>query len=148
VAVDRNLPPIGAFVAERVPVWSARTAERSALVALICVIFASVLPNVDRGPLQTAVGVTVLVLANAAVCLWLAGRGVRWRSTLTQFVGMVAVNAGVLAVFGTVARSSTEDLDGWALAFFGLLISLLVTLFDRYHDLRAARRTEAPAFSG
>lgn len=139
VAVDRHLPPVGELVPGRVPLWSARTAERSALVALICVIFASVLPNVDRGPLQTAVGVTALVLANAAVCLWLAGRGVHWRSTLTQFLGMVAVNTAVLAAFGLVGRSSTEEVDGWSLVFFGLLISLLVTLFDRYHDVRSAR---------
>ena len=139
VAVDRHLPPFGALEPASVPVWSLRTAERTALVALICVIFASVLPNVDRGPLQTAFGVTALVLANAAVCLWLAGRGVRWPSTLTQFLGMAAVNAAVLAVFGIVGRSGAERLDGWALVFFGFLISLQVTLFDRYHDLRSAR---------
>jgi hypothetical protein len=139
IAVDRHLPPVGELQPGRVPVWSARTAERVALVALVCVIFASVLPNVDRGPLQTAVGVTVLVLANAGACLWLVGRGVRWRSTLTQFVGMAAVNAAVLGVFGIVGRSSTEQVDGWSLVFFGLLITLLVTLFDRFHDVRAAR---------
>ena len=94
MAVDRHLPPFGTVETGRVPLWSLRTAERSALVALICVIFASVLPNVDRGPLQTAVGVTALVVANAAVCLWLAGRGVHWRNTLIQFLGMAAVNAG------------------------------------------------------
>jgi hypothetical protein len=38
-----------------------------------------------------------------------------------------------------VGRSDTESVDGWSLVFFGLLISLLVTLFDRSHDVRSAR---------
>lgn len=139
VVVDRHLPPFGEVVPSRVPLLSARTGEKVALVALVCVIFASVLPGIDRGPLQTAVGVAVLVLANAAVGGWLAGRGVHWRTTVGQFGAMVAVNAAVLWAMGVLGRTDRDDLNVPALVFFGLLISLLVTLDDRYRDLRPAR---------
>jgi hypothetical protein len=139
VAVDRHLGPFGPVDPRRVVLWSTRTAERVGLVALICVIFASVLPSVDRGPVQTALGVALLVLANAAVSQVLAGRGVRWATTATEFVGMAAVNAVILSAFGILGRTSRDELNGAALLFFGLLVTLLVTLFDRYHDLRVAR---------
>ena len=139
VAVDRHLPTVGDLVPDRVPLRSARTGERVALVALICVIFASVLPSVDRGPVQTAVGVVLLVLANAVVSQWLAGRGMPWRNTATQFLGMAAVNAVVLWGFGVLGRTDRDELNGPSLLFFGLLITLLVTLFDRFHDVRSAR---------
>ena len=130
----------------RHPVLSWPTGEKVALIGLVCVIFASVLPDIDRGPLQTAVGVGLLIVANAAVSHWLAGRGVRWRSTGTQFVGMVAVNAVLLWVFGALGRTSREDLNGAALVFFGLVISLLVTLYDRFAAEREARvLSEAPS---
>jgi hypothetical protein len=116
-----------------------RVGEKVALVGLICVIFASVLPDIDRGPLQTAVGVGLLIVANAALSHWLAGRGVRWSSTVTQLLGMIAVNAGILWIFAVVGRSSGEDVNGAAVVFFVLVISLLVTLYDRFADERQAR---------
>jgi hypothetical protein len=142
-AVDRHLPPVGELSTAPIRLWSARTGERVALVALICVIFASVLPDVDRGPVQTALGVGLLVIANAVVSQWLVGRGVRWRSNTTQFLGMAAVNAAVLWAFGALGRSSNEDLNGPSLLFFGLLITLLVTLFDRYQDVRQTRPVDS-----
>jgi hypothetical protein len=148
VVVDRHLPPFGDLTPARVPMWSVRTGERVALAALICVIFGSVLPGVDRGPVQTAVGITLLVLANAAVSQWLAGRGVRWESTAAQFGAMVVVNAGVLGLVGVLGRTDVDELNVPALVFVGLLVSLLVTLFDRFRDLRSARgpqRSPAPS---
>lgn len=122
---------------DRVLSW--RTGEKVALIGLICVIFASVLPDIDRGPLQTAFGVGLLIVANAAVSHWLGGRGVQWRSTGTQFLGMLVVNAGLIWVFAVVGRTPSEDLNGAAVVFFGLVISLLVTLYDRFSTERAAR---------
>ncbi len=119
--------------------FSWRTGEKVALVGLICVIFASVLPDIDRGPLQTALGVGLLIVANAAVSHGLAGRGVRWRSTGTQFVGMLGVNALILWVFAVVGRSSREDVNGAAVVFFVVVISLLVTLYDRFAAEREAQ---------
>ena len=142
VAVATHLPSVE-VQPHRVPVVSARTGEKVALVALVCVIFASVLPDVDRGPVQTAVGVALLVVANAAVSHWLAGRGGTWVSVASQFGAMVVLNAGVLLAFGVLGRTSREEVNVPSLVFFGLLISLLVTLHDRFADVRAARGAPA-----
>ena len=110
-----------------------------ALVGLVCVIFAEVLPDIDRGPLQTAVGVGLLVVANAVVSHWLAGRGVRWKTVGTQAVAMLAINAGLLWAFAVLGRTSGEDVNGASLVFFALIISVLVTLYDRAAAERGAR---------
>ncbi|HEY5888773.1 MAG TPA: hypothetical protein VIT24_13640, partial [Acidimicrobiales bacterium] len=124
------------------------TGEKVALIGLICVIFASVLPDIDRGPLQTAVGVGLLIVANATVSHWLTGRGVRWRSTGTQLLTMLVVNASLLWLFGTLGRASREDLNAGALVFFTLVISLLVTLYDRFEAEREARLADGRTSSG
>ena len=127
-------------------ILSRPTGEKVALIGLICVIFASVLPDIDRGPVQTAVGVGLLVVANATVSHWLTGRGVRWRTTGTQFLTMLLLNAGVLWLFGALGRSPTEDMNGAVLVFFTLVITLLVTLYDRFEAEREARvLLEAPS---
>lgn len=120
-------------------ILSRPTGEKVALIGLICVIFASVLPDIDSGPLQTAIGVGLLIVANAAVSHWLTGRGVRWRTTGTQFLTMLAVNAVLLWVFGVLGRTDREDLNGAALVFFTIIITLLVTLYDRFAAEREAR---------
>jgi hypothetical protein len=145
VRVAEHIEPVPTDVAavrDRVLSW--RTGEKVALIGLVCVIFASVLPDIDRGPLQTAFGVGLLIVANAAVSHGLAGRGVQWRSTGTQFLGMLAVNAGLLWLFGAVGRTSQEDLNGAALVFFTVIISLLVTLYDRFAGEREAREMVSP----
>ena len=124
------------------------TGEKVALIGLICVIFASVLPDIDRGPLQTAVGVGLLIVANAKVSHWLTGRGVRWRSTGTQLLTMLVVNASLLWLFGTLGRASREDLNAGALVFFTLVISLLVTLYDRFEAEREARLADGRTSAG
>ncbi len=121
-------------------ILSLPTGEKVALIGLVCVIFASVLPDVDRGPLQTAFGVGLLVVANAAVSHWLSGRGIRWRTTGMQFVSMLAVNAGLLWVFGILGRGPEEVLNTGTLVFFTLVISLLVTLYDRFEAERETRK--------
>ena len=46
-----------------------------ALLALLCIIFATILPGIDATGLQVAVGVAAIVLANAAIGLAAARRG-------------------------------------------------------------------------
>ncbi len=145
VRVAAHLEPLATEVAVgRDPVLSWRTGEKVALVGLVCVIFASVLPDIDRGPLQTAFAVALVVVANAAVSHWLAGRGVRWHTAVRQTLAMVAINAGLLWALAVVGRASREDVNGASLLFFALVISLLVTLYDRFAAVREAR-SDMPA---
>ncbi|MAT07065.1 MAG: hypothetical protein CL424_18690 [Acidimicrobiaceae bacterium] len=110
--------------------------EKALLAGLISVIFAQVLPNTDATPLQTVFAVSVVVVANAVVSAWLARRGRSWETTMQQFLAMAAVNAGIMAAYWLFFRR--DSVDEGAAVFFLLLLTLIITLYDRYRPLRAA----------
>jgi hypothetical protein len=113
--------------------------EKAMLAALIWVIFAQVLPNTDASPLQTTLVVGAFVVANAVVSQWLVRRGRSWATTASQFGAMAVVNAGIAVTFIVLLRRSDDPIDEGALLFFVLLMTLIITLYDRYRPIRAAR---------
>jgi hypothetical protein len=112
--------------------------EKALLVALVAIIFGEVIPGTELSPLNMAVTVSVLVVASAAVSQWFASRGHSWSSTITQFIGMVAVNAVIVLVYVGLFRRD-DDVNERAALFFLLLLTLITTLYDHYRPLRAAR---------
>lgn len=125
--------------------FSAMLGEKIALVALITVIFASVLPTVHVGSLHLALGVALIVVANTVVSQWLVKRGVEWTSALREFVVMAVVNLAILGLFGLILPMMRVPLDAPATLFGLLLLTLLVTLYDRYRPYYDARRQAALA---
>jgi hypothetical protein len=110
--------------------------EKVALTALIAVIFGSVLPGTGSTPMQLFVAVTAIVVANAAVSQWLARRGRSWESTGRQFAAMVAINGILTISYFTLFRRT--DINEAAAVFFLLLLTLIITLYDRYRPIRSA----------
>jgi hypothetical protein len=110
--------------------------EKIALVSMVSVIFAQILPGVQASVLQLTVAVAVIVTANAFFSQWLASRGTAWFSALREFAMMAVVNLGIVLAYAYVLRRSDGDLDVGATLFFVLLLTLIVTLFDRYRHLR------------
>jgi len=86
-----------------------------------------------------AVSVVVIVL-NTALSHWLARRGVGWKNVIGHFVVMAAANTTIVALFQLGAGPG--DLDDAAAGFFILLLSLILTLFDRALEVRLARTEE------
>ena len=122
--------------------WSERIfdrdlAEKVVLVTLLVVIFAQVLPNTRATTAQTAVGAAVVIVLNTVISHWLARRGVGWRNALGQFIIVAAANFTIVAAFQVLPGA--QDLDDAAAAFFILLLSLIVTLFDRFTEIHVAR---------
>jgi hypothetical protein len=122
--------------------WRTGLLEKIALVSLVSIIFASMLPNIDATALQMSFGVGFVVLGNALVSHWLASRGVSWKSFGTQFAALTGINF-IIAVAGVILL---PVFDGEArlrdILFFVLLLTVLVTFYDRYraiHDLRTVR---------
>ena len=103
VDVDRHLV-LPAVPAEPEPFWSAVLVEKVVLLALISVIFAQVLPDIRASNIGIAVGVTVLVIANAAVSQWLRRRGHSWANTAQQFGAMLLINVAIVAVDALIGR--------------------------------------------
>ncbi len=125
----------------RTPLWPT-LAEKVILIGLISVVFAHVL-NARATPLQTAVGVAGFVVVNAGVSHAFVVRGHRWHTAFTQFVSMAAINIGAVAAFVVIRRQLNVDLNQRNTLFLVLLMSLLITLYDRYRTMQERRMHHA-----
>ena len=115
--------------------WREGLAEKLVLVALISVIFAQMLPNVHVRPLQMIIGVSVVVIANAVISHWLAARGTHWRSTATEFASLAAINLGIGVLYILIMPSFGAEVGRIGLLFFTFLLTLIITLYDRYRPV-------------
>ena len=118
--------------------WDIDLLEKIVLVALITVIFAEVLAT-GASPIQVMIGVAMIVVANAAVTQWLAKRGHAWTTTASLFVAMLVVNVGVVIAYLVVLARGDRPANRAATVFFILLLTLIVTCYDRYRPIRKAR---------
>ena len=112
--------------------------EKTALIALVSIIFGRMLPGVDATPLETAIGIAIIIVVNTAITEALVRQGASWRSAITQFVVMLVINVGIVAVGQALVSSLTDQRLEHALVFAGLL-TLIVTLYDRYRPIHVAR---------
>ncbi|MDA0181254.1 hypothetical protein OJ997_13180 [Solirubrobacter phytolaccae] len=103
--------------------WS-EVGEKTALIGLIAIIFAEILPDVETSALEVGVGVVAIILANDAISTWAP------RLTV-EFAGLVVVNLGLIFGLSRFFTAAENFPLGTAL-FFALLISLLLWLYDRY----------------
>ena len=118
-------------------------AEKLALTALLTSIFAQMLPGLAIGRpaavLPVVLGAVGVVLLTTVLSHVLARRGVGWTNTLGQFLVMLGAN--FIVVFLYQALPGARDLPDAAVAFFVFLLSVIVTLFDRFQIIQRARWT-------
>jgi hypothetical protein len=112
--------------------------EKMFLLGLISVIFAHVL-DVSWSFSQVIAGVAVFVVVNAVISQYLARRGTHWRHTAGQFVAMAAINSGMVLTLLLVSSRLRAETKTQTVIFFVLLLSLLITLYDRYRSMRERR---------
>ena len=112
--------------------------EKIVLVSFVSVIFGQMLPGNDGSPLGIAIGVGLVILVNTAVSEWFIRRGRRWGSVLRQFGLMLALNVVIVGVAGIVLRLLSAEPFQHALVFV-LLLTLIVTLYDRYRPVHLTR---------
>ena len=113
--------------------------ENVLLLTLLGVIFASILPSVNATPLQVAVGVTAIVLANAAISLE-AARRFRVQSAATEYAALLPTNLALVYV-AIAVLGQRHDFELGAGLFFAFLFATIIWLFDAFrpvHDLRFA----------
>lgn len=122
--------------------------EKIALVSLVSIIFAQILPGVQASGLVIATAVAVIITVNAALSHWLARRGRHWSTTLREFLVMSVVNFGLTVAYALLAPSAGGSLHFGNLLFFALLLTLIVTLFDHFRreqEIRFGSPPEPPA---
>jgi hypothetical protein len=112
--------------------------EKSALIALVIIIFGRMLPGVDATPFETTIGIVVMIVANTLITEALVRQGASWSSAVRQFMVMLAINLLIVAVGQFILASLTDRRLEHAVVFAGL-ITLIVTLYDRYRPIHVAR---------
>ena len=119
--------------------WSAGLIEKIVLLSLVLIIFAEGIPSMTATIPRILLAVVVIVSANAALSQVLRGRariGKAWQSAGLTFVVTLILNIGIFAVLRIIVPAGDEGASQNAIAFYLLLISLIITLFDRYHPRR------------
>jgi hypothetical protein len=111
----------------------AALAEQIALLTLLCIVFAEILPQIDATPLQVTIGIAAIVLANAAISVASA-----------PFPALLAVNLGLIFA-ASLVLSDQRDFQLGTGCFFAFLITLIIWLYDAYAPLWRRRRQLARA---
>ena len=130
-----------AYMARYGKVWSIASLEKSLLIGLLFIIFASVLPTTDLSNLRLFSWVVVFVLLNAVISLWVVRRNYSTDSVLATFAARLVVNFGLIVGLDILFDIQTSLGD---LIFFLLLFCVLITLYDRYRPVYEYRFHQHP----
>ena len=122
-------------IAEEWRLFDIHLIEKVVLVGCVTVIFAQILPGVDAGPLQLLLGVAVVVTLNTFIRIRLAKAGRSRESALLSFVLLATTNVVFVALADWLLRRGQGSLNLPATLFFLLLLTLIVTMYDRYHPV-------------
>ncbi len=123
------------FVAHRWRVLDLRLVEKIVLVACITVIFAEVLPGVDASVTQVVWGVAVIATINAFLRIRVARRGRARESAVMSFLVLAATNTVIVLVADLLLRRGDGALPLAPTLFFLGLLTLIVTLYDRWRPV-------------
>ena len=118
--------------------------EQIGLLALLCIIFASILPGLNATVLQIVVGVTTIVLANAAISLISERRGgFAPRSAAARYGVLLATNL----ILVDAAHLLLEEQSDFRLLhglFFAFLITTILWLYDAFRPVYDVRFVDSP----
>ena len=93
---------------------------------------------------QLAVLVGVIIVLNAALSAWLARQGFGPGPALRQFIVTALLNVGILVALLALVGVLGSPIALERVAFLLLLVTLLVTLYDRYRPEYVARFATSP----
>ncbi len=81
----------------------------------------------------------IIIIVNALLSQWLARRGTEWSSIVQQFIVMSVINFGLVLVYALLLPRFDGSFNLGNMLFFVLLLTLLVTLYDRYRPIHLER---------
>jgi hypothetical protein len=127
------------FLAAHWRVVDLHLVEKIVLVSLVSVVFAQVLPRVDATPLQLTAGVAVVVTFNSFLTIRQARAGRSVASAFSAFGLLAAANTVFVLVSDLLLRRFAGGLHLATTLFFLLLLTLMVTLYDRWRPVYDVR---------
>jgi hypothetical protein len=128
-----------AWIAAHWRVWSGRTAEKVVLIGFLCLIYGHVLPGRRSSDLELLLGVAGFVLINVLISLAVARRAGGRESAAAAFAVRLLINGGLVLVADWLLRRFGGDINTGIALFFAGLLSLLITLDDRFRPVSQAR---------
>jgi hypothetical protein len=118
--------------------------EQTGLLALLCIIFASILPGINATVLQIVLGVTTIVLANAAISLIAERRGdFAPRSAVARYCVLLATNLVLVYAAHALLGDRRDFRLGYGL-FFAFLITTILWLYDAFRPVYDERFADSP----
>ena len=117
-------------------------AEKVALVAIVLVIFARILPGTETHVGSVLAVTTYLLAVNAVLSQVLASRRASWRSTAAQFAWMAYANLAVLFATSAAVGRDRGDAALRTTVFLVALVTLIVVIYDRSHSVFADQQDE------
>lgn len=128
-------PEWAGHVVKRWHVLDRHLAEKVVLVGSLTVIFAQIVPTIGVSAPQLVGGVAVIATLNSLLLLRRARKGRPVELAVISFLLLAVTNVVfVLAVYLMLGRHH-GSLSVPASVFFLLLLSLIVTLYDRWHPV-------------
>lgn len=122
--------------------------EKIVLISLITIIFAQILPDVQSNSIQIAIGVAIFVVINTFLSHWISRRGRQWKSIAQEFIVMSLVNIGLVYLFDFLLPRYGGSINPGNTLFFVLLLTLIVTLYDRYWQLHSKNHSSSGVSGG
>jgi len=130
---------IGAENRQHDQLISRETIEKIVLISLLSIIFAQVLPDIRASNLAITVGVAALIVINTLLSQWLVRRGTVWSSILEEFIVISAINLGIVLAIPYLLPIIHGAIDLGNAFFMIQLLTLNITLYDRYRELQLQR---------
>ena len=126
-------------MAERREFFDSALLEKIILISLLCLIFTQVLPGVVTSPVQVLIGVAVVVSINTGISHWLARCGFGWIFSLWQSLVLLILNTVLFVIYAYLMSKMVKPILIGNAIFFVLLLSMLITLYDRYRQVYRMR---------
>jgi hypothetical protein len=120
-------------------IFSMALVEKIVLVSLVTIIFSQILPGVRATNTQIIIGVAVIIIINSALSHGLVRLGIRWGAMIVEFLVMAIVNFVLILVTALLLPTYNGTINLVNGMFFALLLTLIVTMLDRYKQLRLSR---------
>jgi hypothetical protein len=137
--VDADKMDAGIAPATSTVNWKAGLLEKIVLIFLVLVIFSEGIPQLSATIPRILLAVVVIVSANAVLGEVLRRNHLfarAWSSVGLAFVATTLLNFGIFLVLQWIVPSDDDGASRGAIALYLLLLSLIITVFDRYHPRR------------
>jgi hypothetical protein len=121
-------------------IWSAATLEKTALVGLLAVVFATLIPDLDLRTTWLLGGTGVFVVINAALSLAVVRSGRAFASLRVALPLRLSINLALLLMVEQLLYAALPLTDA---VFFATLFTVLVVTYDLYRPAYELRQLEA-----